>query len=479
MTAEHGVTPEEMERAVLRLLAGTPPATLADALDSDVHQVLAWAQIYVNAGRVALRPGSQGKTPAIDSMADSATQGDPRVADRHCGDAPAGGSAGSEIGQGGDGSSPVTFSAVAGLRADLDRVQQEWQDIVGIEFAARTRVPELLAPPPSVEDTDPAAFRIAEFRHDPGVGGQLVLRVRGGMRERGLTDVIAEEGFFLQPAAGVGGAGDAQQAPGKKASNAPAQRWETTWWEKDLRDHQAFLATPVPAGALGAELLKQVAGESNFALIDSGDERAQEQHMGPGLDEPRDAIGHGSSVGDLIRLAFRTSHNGMEAHLECYQVFHGGAKVARSVDVALAMSFAIAARFTIVVLPLIASVPAEDRYGWDHHHSLMRAAIDGTGRQTRHMPVFVCAGGNFTGRPMSEPATLPGAVVVRATDWNKTLASYNSLAPQPPPCLVDALGGDFGRPLGLCGPIGAAETGCYGTSFSTALVAGTLAARNR
>ena len=102
MTAEHRVTPEEMERAVLRLLAGTPPAALANALDSDVHHVLAWAQIYVNAGRVALRPGSQGKMPAIDSMADSATQGTPQIADGQCGDAPAGGSAGAETGRVGD-----------------------------------------------------------------------------------------------------------------------------------------------------------------------------------------------------------------------------------------------------------------------------------------------------------------------------------------------------------------------------------------
>lgn len=373
----------------------------------------------------------------------------------------------------------MTFSAVAGPRANLDRVQQEWQDIVGTDLAARTQPPELLPPPPSVADTDTAAFRIGEFRHDPGIGGELVLRLRSGLRERGLTDVVAEEGFFLQPAARAGGAGGARGRSAKnKAGTVPAPRWETVWWQDDLRAHHAFQPTPVPVGAVGAELLKQPKDGLRLALIDSGDERARQQHMGPGPGEPRDALGHGSSVGDLIRLAYRESHDGVEADLECYRVFHADAQVARSVDVALAMSFAIAAGFTIVVLPLRASVPAEDRYGWDHHHSLMAAAILGTGRQTHHMPVFVCAGGNIAGRPMGEPATLPGAVVVRATDWNKALAPYNSRTPQPPPCLVDALGGTTGRPLGYCGPVGAARDACFGTSFSTALVAGTLVQRS-
>jgi hypothetical protein len=261
-------------------------------------------------------------------------------------------------------------------------------------------------------------------------------------------------------------------------NNAGAGRWETVWSQGDLREHEAFQPTPMPAGALGAEPLRQLKGLPRLALIDSGDERAREQHLWP-AGEPRDVLGHGSSVGDLIRLAHQTSHDGVEADLECYQVFHGGAEVARSVDVALAMSFAIAADFAIVVLPLIATVSAEDRYGWDHHHNLMRATIDGTARYMHHMPVFVCAGGNLPGIPMRRPATLPGAVVVRATDWNKGLAAYNARAPQPPPCLVDALGGDTDRPLGYRGPPGAAGTPCFGTSFSTALVAGTLVARNR
>lgn len=392
---------------------------------------------------------------------------------------PGGGSVGTENGQGGGGPSPVTFSAVAGALADLQRVQQEWQDIASADFAERTSPPQLLPPPPTVTDNDTAAFRIAEYRHDPGIGGALVLRVRDGLRERGLTNVVAEEGFFLQPAAKADAAGVAQhEAAAEKQGVAPAHRWETVWWENDLRAHQAFVPRPVPVGALGAELLKNLKGGLRLALIDSGDERALRQHMGPGPGEPRDPLGHGSSVGDLIRLAYRESHE-EEASLECYQVFHRGAEVARSIDVALAISYAIAAQFTIVTLPMIAAVPPEDRYGWDHLHSLMRAAIDGTGQQPQHMPVFVCAGGNIAGRRMSEPATLPGAVVVRATGWNNILATYNSRTPQPPPRLVDALGGDFDRPLGHLGPIGAANKRCYGTSYSTALVAATLVARNQ
>jgi hypothetical protein len=449
---------------------------VADGLAIDVHEVLAWAQVYLHAGRAALA----SRTSAGDPVAGATTRCDAHVADRKGDDGPGRGSAGTEGGQGGGASPPVTFSAVAGPRADLDRVQREWQDIVGPDLAARTRPPELHPPPTPAADTDTAAFRIAEFRHDPGIGGELVLRVRRGLRERGLTDVIAEEGFYLQPAARPGGAGGLRNRPaGNKVGAGPAPRWETVWWQGDLRAYDAFQPTPVPVGALGAEPLRQLKGRPRIALIDSGDERAQQQHLGPGRGEPRDALGHGSSVGDLIRLAHQESNDGVEADLECYQVFYGGAEVARSVDIALAMSFAIAAGFTIVVLPLIATVSPEDRYGWDHHHSLMRATIDGTGRQTHHMPVFVCAGGNMRGITMRLPATLPGAVVVRATDWNKALAGYNSRTPQPPPCLVDALGGDTGRPLGYRGPIGAAGTPCFGTSFSTALVAGTLVARNR
>jgi hypothetical protein len=140
----------------------------------------------------------------------------------------------------------------------------------------------------------------------------------------------------------------------------------------------------------------------------------------------------------------------------------------------MAMLFAMHARFTIVVLPLIATVSPADRPGWDELHNVMAAAVARTGGEIDTMPVFVCAGGNFVGNPMRLPATLPGAVVVRATDWSRELASYNSRAPVPPPCLVNALGGERDRPLGRRGAVGVAATECYGTSFSTALVAGTL-----
>lgn len=260
MTAASGITPEEKERAVLHLLAGAPPAKLADALAIDVHEVLAWAQVYLHAGRAALA----SRTPAGGPVTGSTTRCDAQVADKQGDDGPGGGSAGTEGGKGGSASPPVTFSVVAGPRADLDRVREAWQDIVGTELAARTQPPELLQAPPSVTNTDMAAFRIAEFRHDPGIGGQLVLRLRGGLRERGLTDVVAEEGFFLKPAGTAGGAASASTE--NEAGTVPAPRWETVWWQDDLRAHQAFEPTPVPVGAVGAELLKQPNKLPRFAL---------------------------------------------------------------------------------------------------------------------------------------------------------------------------------------------------------------------
>lgn len=476
MTACFDVPPDEKERVVLRLLAGTAPATLADALGVHVRDVLAWASAYLEAGRAVFR----SETPAGNPFAGRTGRCDPGCADESDGDEVSGDATGPMAAYPGGGSPPVTFSAVAGTRADLGRVQQEWQDIVGTDLTARTQPPEFLPAPPGVADRLASAFRIAEYRHDPGAGGGLALRVRRGLRERGLVGVIVEEGFFLEPAAGAVGAGGATgKAAVRKAGVAAAPTWETVWWRDDLRAHEAFQPTPVPPGALGADLLRRNDGASRVALIDTGDERAGRQHLGPDPGERRDAIGHGTSVGDLIRLAYGESHDGAAADLECYRVFHGGAPVARSVDVALALSFAIAARFTIVVLPLFATVAPEDRYGWDHHHSLLAGAVEGTGRQTGHLPVFVCAGGNMTGVPMRLPATLPGAVVVRATDWSNMLTAYNSRTPLPPPCLVDVLGGDLLRPLGYRGPPGTPDKACFGTSFGAALVAGTLVARTQ
>jgi hypothetical protein len=105
---------------------------VADGLAIDVHDVLAWAQVYLHAGQAALA----SRTPAGDPVAGATTRCDAQVADRQGADDPGGGAAGTEGGQGGGVSPPVTFSAVAGPRADLDRVRQEWQDIVGPDLAA-------------------------------------------------------------------------------------------------------------------------------------------------------------------------------------------------------------------------------------------------------------------------------------------------------------------------------------------------------
>lgn len=210
-----------------------------------------------------------------------------------------------------------------------------------------------------------------------------------------------------------------------------------------------------------------------IAVVDTGDEGADRQTAFEQFsihdEDPVDAIGHGTSVGSLIRLAAR----GHKVH--SLRVLQSGERLVRSSMLLDALSEATGsgADFQVVCIPQRAEISTEERRRVLGLQRILHQQ-DNSGFPT---PVVVCAAGNGgRGQSMSFPALVPGVVVARALTWAGDIASYNCALPHGANlCIIGAFGGVETDPMGTRARIGKPVTPLFGSSYAASLIAASVA----
>src|SRR6266542_2746754 len=319
---------------------------------------------------------------------------------------------------------PVDFSTLVGSLSEVESVIGRWDQLVDAITLRRMVPPRVLPLSRTAQEYADDILSVAVIVHPPGLGRRLVAGLRDQLPRFGLGGVVADMGYFLSPVA------TPAASPGDASTR---QSWSVTWRPEHLDDLLRPIPLSLPPAVLGASSVPTWPRERKVALLDTGDEGATRQvgfeldHSGE--ENPSDSSGHGTSVGDLIRVA--ASHT------------------------------------------MVDSISVEERY---QQHRVQRM-IDGYAGSGTRVPVLVCAAGKYCPNELIDyPATVPGVVVAMGLDWSGEIADYNCPPlPGTDPFVVGAYGGVEHDPLGTISRPGIANRTLYGSSYATALVAATVA----
>jgi hypothetical protein len=355
------------------------------------------------------------------------------------------------------------FSTLAGRRGEIERVIEQWDQLIGP--ALRPVDPPRILPFPNAAHEEPgsSALRIAVIRHGAGLGAALVRRLRVQLRVTPFEDMVIEEGYFLAPCAILGGVEE-------------GKIWSINWNPKHIEALRRNFPVPLSRDILGARFVGNWKLPRRIVLIDTGDSGAIAQtSFDTEVSEeeaPVDHYGHGTAVGSLMRLI------APHAETHSYRVMRPDEKFVESPILLNAMAFAMESvgEYHIAVIPQRGILDARARGRDDIMQKIIRRN-DARGYPT---PIMVCAAGNDgPHEKMGYPAIIPGVIVAVAMDWSGRLARYNCIAPAGVRVhSVGALGGVEDDPLGDMARYGRPAKFLYGSSFATALVAGALASRD-
>lgn len=229
-----------------------------------------------------------------------------------------------------------------------------------------------------------------------------------------------------------------------------------------------------PSVAIDAAAVARVATDASgtaagrrVAVVDSGDllGKARMADFTGGLagEVPADdLLGHGTAVSELIRRV-NTS-----ADVTALRVVD--AQQGTSYELLCALTYALwSDMFDVVNVSL--SVQSHDACMTTLGGSLTMVLeiCQSAGAQ---LPLVVAAAGNAnTGQAFGYPARLPGATVVRAWDFQQSLASYNVTVPTSV-TPVHATGGDATDTFGTLTDSQGAVEPVFGTSFAAAVATG-------
>ena len=159
---------------------------------------------------------------------------------------------------------------------------------------------------------------------------------------------------------------------------------------------------------------------------------------------PQDWHGHGTSLGDLIRL------RAPKAAVAALRVFEPGSPYSASPALLAALNWALHPIAGADVVCVAQRAEVSDDHG-EHVAVILsilrRAVTDGF-----PLPVAVCAVGNSRRRRgrdlMALPATAPGVLAVRAVGWRGNPLDYNCQLPLGTVVdMVDAYGGEKRDPI--------------------------------
>jgi len=353
----------------------------------------------------------------------------------------------------------IDFSSLVGPVNALERVIEEWAPLVGTRLRSVTS-PRILPLPPGAEEYGSHVLRVAAVRHEVNLGPALIRRLRAQLRLLQISDVVAELGYFLAPTA-------ARDAFGA------AESWSVSWEARHLDMLRRRFEVPLATDVLGAAFAGHWEFPRRIALIDTGDAGAAAQlgfdMESTKVEQPGDHYGHGTAVGSLIRMT------APQAELHSYRVMRTGENLVESTVLLNAMTSATMTigEYHVVAIPQRATLSTRAR-GQD---DAMQRIVRQNAARGYPTPVIVCAAGNFGPHErMDYPAIVPGVVVAVGLDWSGRPASYNCRAPAGVSVhCVGAIGGIQKDPLGtMAGPNRSARA-LYGSSYATALVAGSLA----
>jgi len=358
---------------------------------------------------------------------------------------------------------PVGFSTLVGPGPALAEVTARWSALLG-QGLPDVAVPTIMALSESAAPYGSRALRVAVIHHPIGLGRALVNRLSTRLAQYGLADVTAEEGYYLETAA-------AAHRPPPVGSGSWSVRWHPEHIELLRRPPRIELSDRV----FGAAALGHWVRPGPIGLIDSGDEGAVTQICcrddASDFEQPWDPIGHGTSVGSLLRLGAP----GVQVH--SFRVMEMNEEQAASSSMLGAVNEATLkiGSLKVVCIPLRARIGRES---WGRYQQLRRI-VEHNATAGADLPVVVCAAGNIRGEQgklMSFPAVVPGFIVALGLDWSGKVANYNCAAPprvQLNPAY--AYGGMHNRPLGVRQRRGSPPVPLYGSSYASALVAAALA----
>jgi hypothetical protein len=356
---------------------------------------------------------------------------------------------------------PVAFSTLVARSEILERIVEQWGSISQSSGMPGVPVPNVLPLSAAAAPFAQGALRVAVLRHRPGLAPTVVAALRTQLERTGISDVLVEEGYFLEPAARRG------TAP-RPATGPP---WSVQWRPERLSMLREPISVALPATVIGAAFIDGLANTRRIALIDTGDEGCagqiccEDYYFGP--EQANDQHGHGTTVGGLIRLA------APDAKVDCYRVFRPPEEFAESGMLLNAVNHAtlMSGEYAVVAIPARAVIGKAHEGRRDSIHRI----ISHNAGRGLPMPVVVCAAGNHKDQPMSYPAVVPGVVVALGLDWAGDRADYNCREPAGAGVYtVGAYGGVRHDSLGTATRPGRKAVDCYGSSYATALVAASL-----
>jgi Subtilase family len=361
----------------------------------------------------------------------------------------------------------VNFTCIVGALDDLVVIVQGWGSMAS-PLLESLEAPHILLHPN--EEFEPRGIgnepRVAVLEHAAGLAPTVAQELRAVVPPR----VSVDPGYWLTPAT--------WPAP---TSGAPKQDplWTTRWNERWRATLQRFPPPPVPPTVAGGRAFGGRRGPGRVLLVDTGDQRAQEQNAfveGRVYVEdvpPRDWHGHGTSLGDLIRL------RAPKATVHALRVFTSQDVYSASKALLNALTYAVhpVSEVDIVCVAQRALVTDEDR----SHAATIALILGRGGARGAAMPIVVCAAGNVPRdrqrAPMELPATAPGVLVARGIGWDGRPLDYNCHPPRSMVVqMVDAYGGEKGDEIGVTEARDQKRVLMVGSSYAAALVAGALAA---
>jgi hypothetical protein len=361
---------------------------------------------------------------------------------------------------------PATFTSLVGALGDLAAMADHWNSRAAAVLRNLSPPRVLLHPG---EDASPQGrptdMRVAVLEHPAGVAGTVVPALIELASDVAVGSVAVDPGYWLSPV-----------TRGMRGSppHASAPVWTTNWNRRHLPKLRGFPAPALPRTVAGA----WATGRSRVLLIDTGDSRAVRQasflvqRINTQDHPPRDWHGHGTSIGDLVRL------RAPNAAVTALRIFAPGSRYSASPALLAALNWALHP----IAGADIVCVAQRAEIGNDHaeHLAVVLTILEHAVREGFPLPVVVCAAGNSRGRRMVEwmslPATAPGVLAVRAIGWRGDLLRYNCVPPRGATVdLVEAYGGEEHEPIGMTAAP-SSEVRMIGTSYAAALVVGALAA---